>query len=74
MSVILRCDGGCGAEIIQLGPNTGAFIVPEQWVQLSIERKNQPTITQHQCPRCFSSAAKVASERRNQPTESKLLK
>lgn len=62
MSILTRCDGGCGAEVALVGPNTGAVPIPSDWVQLSIERKMQTTLIQHQCPRCFADATKRAQQ------------
>lgn len=70
MSILTRCDGGCGAEIVLAGPNTSAVPIPPDWVQLSIERAMKPTLTQHQCPRCFKNAQDAAfNTARERPQE-----
>lgn len=53
MSIAMICDG-CDVRVVQAGPNTGPVALPLGWAQFAIERKNEATLVQHQCPRCFA--------------------
>lgn len=60
MSIAIFCDG-CDIRRIQAGPNTGAVPLPEGWVQVTIEQKQNATTVQHQCPACFAKMKEAMS-------------
>lgn len=49
--ICVICDV-CRKEHRAEGPNTGAVVIPAEWVEVTVKQHMKPFLVQHQCGSC----------------------